>query len=188
MKLEFKHIAPYLPYGLHVIADDYQVKLLGYCIIDGEFCPQFDVDDEDISFNDPIKPILRPLSDLNKKITIDGKTFVPIIELCRISKGWEDEGEFIKCDINHFKVEERKSDSTAYLVHYTSGLQQHHVFGYKNGSFHHSWITGRKGLNSIEGLVVDNQILLFQKLYEWHFDLYGLIEKGLAVDIKTIKQ
>lgn len=26
-----------------------------------------------------------------------------------------------------------------------------------------------------------------QKLLEWHFDIYGLIEKGLAIDINTLK-
>lgn len=28
---------------------------------------------------------------------------------------------------------------------------------------------------------------IVQKLYEWHFDILGLIEKGLAIDIHTIK-
>ncbi|MGV0854794.1 hypothetical protein ACTS9E_04265 [Empedobacter brevis] len=27
-----------------------------------------------------------------------------------------------------------------------------------------------------------------QKLFEWHFDVFGLIEKGLAVDINTLNQ
>lgn len=29
---------------------------------------------------------------------------------------------------------------------------------------------------------------IYQKLYEWHFDIYGLIEKGLAIDINTLNQ
>jgi hypothetical protein len=28
--------------------------------------------------------------------------------------------------------------------------------------------------------------LIIQKLLEWHFDIYGLIENGLAIDINTI--
>ena len=28
---------------------------------------------------------------------------------------------------------------------------------------------------------------IIQKLYEWHFDISGLIEKGLAIDINTLK-
>jgi hypothetical protein len=26
-----------------------------------------------------------------------------------------------------------------------------------------------------------------QKLFEWHFDVFGLISKGLAIDINTLK-
>lgn len=29
--------------------------------------------------------------------------------------------------------------------------------------------------------------LAVQKLYEWHFDIHGLIEKGLAIDKNTLK-
>jgi len=29
---------------------------------------------------------------------------------------------------------------------------------------------------------------VIQKLYEWHFDIHGLIETGLAIDINTLKQ
>lgn len=29
---------------------------------------------------------------------------------------------------------------------------------------------------------------LFEKLYKWHFDIHGLIEKGLAIDINTINK
>jgi len=32
-----------------------------------------------------------------------------------------------------------------------------------------------------------NQLELFQKLFEWHFDVFGLIEKGLAIDINSIE-
>ena len=29
---------------------------------------------------------------------------------------------------------------------------------------------------------------VISKLFEWHFDVFGLIEKGLAIDINTIKK
>ena len=29
---------------------------------------------------------------------------------------------------------------------------------------------------------------LVSKLIEWHFDVFGLIEKGLAIDINTLPQ
>lgn len=34
-----------------------------------------------------------------------------------------------------------------------------------------------------------SDILLFsEKLFEWHFDVFGLIEKGLAIDINTLNR
>jgi hypothetical protein len=30
--------------------------------------------------------------------------------------------------------------------------------------------------------------LIIQKLIKWHFDIFGLIEKGLAIDINTLKK
>jgi len=42
---------------------------------------------------------------------------------------------------------------------------------------------------SVDGTVsnyVPNQFQLFQKLFEWHFDIFGLIEEGLAIDINTL--
>jgi len=31
------------------------------------------------------------------------------------------------------------------------------------------------------------EVIVFNKLVEWHFDLFGLIDKGLAIDLNTIK-
>lgn len=50
------------------------------------------------------------------------------------------------------------------------------------------WIT-RSGRNN-EGKILAfgalckhvDQLALFEKLYEWHIDIHGLIEKGLAID------
>ena len=39
----------------------------------------------------------------------------------------------------------------------------------------------------VELAKIQNQLQLFQKLYEWHFDIFGLIEKGEAIDINTLK-
>lgn len=31
------------------------------------------------------------------------------------------------------------------------------------------------------------ELWVIEKLYEWHFDVHGLIESGLAIDINTLK-
>jgi hypothetical protein len=32
------------------------------------------------------------------------------------------------------------------------------------------------------------EIIVYKMLLEWHFDVYGLIDKGLAIDINTLKK
>lgn len=72
MRLELKHLAPYLPYRLMVqykphFSDDFKIKEL--CTTSVAF-----------SLHKQDKPILRPLSDLTKEIEVNGEKFVPIEE------------------------------------------------------------------------------------------------------------
>ncbi len=83
-KLEFKHIAPYLPYGLEVkteyydmivdikgVEDDYFRVGTNYSDKGGEF--------DLLSMNSgDSKIILRPLSDLTEEIEHNGEKFVPL--------------------------------------------------------------------------------------------------------------
>jgi len=78
------------------------------------------------------KPILRPLSDLTKPITVDGKEFVPMEQF----------------------------DSYNILM-----LKK--MLDYKIHTF-----------NLLYRVIV--------KLYQWHFDIHGLIEKGEAIDINKL--
>ena len=56
------------------------------------------------------------------------------------------------------------------------------------------WFDGNVWMNYMfEGNLEKTEIAfipfyVIQKLAEWHFDIFGLIEKGLAVDINTQKQ
>lgn len=46
----------------------------------------------------------------------------------------------------------------------------------------------RKGMNEVISNVMHlkNQIFWYSRLFEWHFDVFGLIKKGLAIDINTL--
>ena len=86
MKLEFKHLASYLPYELKGFCTD---DLQGVEIMNGlqkisDSCIEVISDKEpmDLVY---FKPILFPLSSLTKEITINGETFVPIKNLFCIS-------------------------------------------------------------------------------------------------------
>ena len=125
-KLELKHLAPYLPYGLKYDLPD--------MVNGGRTIEVMDWDNiMDVIVVDDYKPILRPLSDLTKEVEIDGEIFVPQSNLSYISKDY----------LRWFSAEDMLSD-----VPYN-----------------------------------DIQLLL-----EWHFDVFGLIEKCLAIDINTLEQ
>lgn len=70
MKLELEHLSPYLPYRLNMC---YESECKDW-IENWELTP--DKISYALEFNN--KPILRPLSDLTKEITIDGEAFIPL--------------------------------------------------------------------------------------------------------------
>jgi len=129
-KLELKHLAPYLPYGLKGMSKNETVFLLSTyqnmgCFIENRTIDTF--------LNDGYKPILRPLSDLTKEIKHNGEKFVPYIKA-----NWSKR----ECDM--------------------------YILGQKNINQAPYWFT--------------------EKLLEWHFDIFGLIEAGLAIDINTLEK
>ena len=136
MKLELKHLAPYLPYGLTWFCLDEDSREIEHLptvkIYDLEKqiieIGGMDIDLSDLPYPDglTIKPILRPLCDFYENI--DGVSFSNMI---------------------------------------THGY--HNTFWYD------------KNFN-INGLMYRDLKLLLSK----HADVFGLIKKGLAIDINTI--
>lgn len=114
---------------------------------------------------------LRPLSDLTKEIEVNGEKFVPIEKLLDI----------------HSNVNWSASD---YLEVGSSHNDEWWVSFKKKPSFYF-------GFNKIHGFYamtkegnqqsLNNVYELYQKLFEWHFDVFGLIDAGLAIDINTLK-
>ena len=120
MKLELKHLAPYLPYGLKYVYDNEILTLDGLDVNNDVF--NCDIGETPI---ETIKPILRPLSDFDK---VNGFSLTDMITHGYHHEFWQ-EGNF----------------EVKYLMH-----------------------------------------LDFEKLISWHFDVFGLIPEGLAIDINTI--
>ena len=162
MKLELKHLAPYLPYGLGLYIENdvtieptYEdepdfilsgvVKMSGLLYEETSFMPQCviytraDGEAHGYTQKENIKPILRPLSDLTKEIEHNGEKFVPIRKLL---------------EANSFNLEKME---TEYINSFA------------------------KSMVEIQMAYDDAQLLL-----RWHFDIFGLIEKDLAVNINTL--
>ncbi len=138
-KLTLEHLAPYLPYDLKItwknIEDNNVICIMG---AEGSI-------DNPLSILDVIeygyKPILRPLSDLTKKIE---SHFCPV--------------DYLNTEFANYLQDE--DDSFEYIIN--NFLDQ--------------------DLNILNYLPYN----VVNKLLELHFDVFGLIEKGLAIDINTL--
>jgi hypothetical protein len=135
MKLELKHLAPYLPYELKIKTKhgfDTMETLNGW-LVNGDHEESYSYEDhpnETLEF----KPILRPLSDLISLINID----------------FEDE-KFKPIDV----IIRKGGCHSAVALHVKIGKG---TLGFK----------------------------YFDLLLQWHFDVFGLIDAGLAIDINTL--
>ena len=161
-QLTLEHLAGYLPYGLKVQWSDGRTSLVNPYL------------DEDYRQNNEIglfivlfaiekelklKLILRNLSDLTKEIEHNGERFVPIVELLKLKfPDRPKEGAYSKIEF------ETEGWPRAFYTFSAAHDIIIHTFDLKNEPF---WI--------------------IQKLYEWKFDLHGLIDAGLAVDVNQVK-
>ena len=161
MKLELKHLAPYLPYDLkwqqfwtdnQIHTDIMDVILIGNNCITFKNAPDHYLDGEGNECTS--KPLLYPLSYLTKEIEHNGEKFVPIYEAVGSGK--------LRC-------EEIKIYGKAIQVTNIPDPNSHILD--ENGQVHPSC-----------------SIYIYQRFFEWHFDVFGLIEQNLAIDINTLKQ
>ena len=180
MKLEVKHLAPYLPYGLklqvqgEVMEDKRPILFNMVGIVDGEvlvhrinYIANVENEIEDCF------PILRPLSDINTKIEVNGKKFVPIEVLGKL---YEPNGNF-EDDVYGWNIATGGDDwqDCYYEIQKLDGTLLEVIYC-GNPLEDNSYVT--------EQIELSYTILL--KLIEWHFDIFGLIKNKLAIDINTL--
>ena len=137
MKLELKHIAPYLPYGLKFRNGKEFDVVTG--IDNNTVISLFRGHLTNFTSIEEIKPILRPLSDLTKEIEVNGIKYE---------------------SVEHYFEE----------IYYTQ-------------TFHKqvkSIIQDERWINHCEYILVEF-------LFEHHFDVFGLIPQGLAIDFNTLE-
>lgn len=126
------------------------------------------------TYIDNVRLILRPLLDLTREIEHNGVKFVPIVELAKIEK----------------MLEPISFDLMQDLLQGVRGVCAKDRFGnqwlmYDFKGVFSMWHKPHKETEH-KPTLLNNQLQLFQKLYEWHFDVYGLIERGNAIDINTL--
>lgn len=115
---------------------------------------------------DKFKPLLYPLSMLTEEIEHEGKHIVPIIDLFMMATN----------EIHFQQVYDYINERNTYGVRFRSNNKLL-TFTYNSlfQSFNYS-------LNKTEALHVGRQWKMFQKLFEWHFDVFNLIQEGKAID------
>lgn len=165
-KLELKHLSGYLPYGLKISHKeflDYEFK--GHIMVPAfyEGCGKeigiITIINDSWSY--PVKPLLRPLSDLTKEIEHNGERFVPVEKIISLLPFGED----YKSTISWRYVERTKE--TKFII-IESNVAKEIIIWLGSG-------------------IMSNQYWVINMLYEWHFDIHCLIESGLAIDMNTIK-
>lgn len=157
MKLELKHLAPYLPYELKIarLSVNGNFKRIEYSFRATNLV--------EVLRYDNLKPILRPLLDLTKEIEVNGEKFVPIIELAKLF-------HTNKSALTHFtNIVDAGFYGISVNCHIENDDSRFTYYQLRNSEF-----------------VLSNTYEEIQKLFEWHFDVFGLISLNLAIDINTI--
>lgn len=156
-KLELRHLSGYLPYGLKARIEDYKCNYVGR-----EF-------DEVIGFHQWDK------NGLLWSVLTDGGANPSIEKIKPILRPLSDLTKEIEVNVEKFipisLLNKTFRPSSNDLVPY----------GY-NGNLEIDIETE----NYSQTIDLMDGFYIAQKLLEWHFDIYGLIEKGLAIDKNTL--
>ena len=106
-----------------------------------------------------VRIFLRPLSDLTKEIEVNGEKFIPMAELLKL-----DNPQWL----------ERHPNGRYSEIEYS----QNEVLANAMFSFQ-ATLSIHLHLKHLE----NERNWKIEKLKEWHFDIFGLIDAGLAVDV-----
>lgn len=165
-KLELKHLTGYIdPNGL----ESNKGLIVGSILPDAVWTEGHP---RNIEFIGDVKPILRPLRLLTEEIIHGGEKIVPIVELAKMN----DE------DFTYSIHVQTKCSESVFGVKYIDCAGLECVFAYRSSSIDF-------GLHTVSDKrfhQICNTFYLYQKLFEWKFDIYNLIDSGLAIDSTTV--
>ena len=164
-KLTLEHLAPYLPYELKV-KTKYDIDELSMCNSEGAYL-MYKYDLYPLS---SFKPLLHPLSKLTQEIEYNGEKFVPILKVL----------EILKIYLVSYKLLENSIDLILDPKKHRANTRT------KENRQVRFWFDNFNGI----GFYCSNMRLFLykdiygaiKKLFEWHIDVFGLIEKGLAIE------
>jgi len=113
---------------------------------------------------DEVFPILRPMSDLSKIINHKGEEFIPLGRL-------------------HYKyvltASGKRNTKAKYSYHEENGIV---------GTWTGNGAEGRFGVSINLNNIFNCNYKMIQWLISWHFDVFGLINDEIAIDINTLSK
>ena len=197
-RLTIKELAPYLPYRLKLylwnggyekpIEYPTLIGLHGDSIIQSGYRFK-SIHCGDEIFSRPemsnslsiIKPLLRPFSQLTEEIEHNGERFVPIIELFKLRTqvtGDKIADYYIENNTAILSLEAQHLDEYEFRAFFEIDLKPNEVmFSIATETWKDEVMT-REDVN-----LCGNEMTMFDKLQEWHFDTKGLLERQLALPI-----
>lgn len=154
-KQEF--MAMSFPYELKIINCEVETD---FNTITGIMGDAYYISDSKYPYGDIVncKPILHSLSDLTKEIEHNGEKFVPIVELARIATNSNYEDWRV---VDNMAV--HSDDLYNFSIAPNCDMMLKKTFGWKDFD------------------ICSSQMLLFQKLIEWHFNLMDKSEPFIPV-------
>lgn len=174
MKLEIKHLAPYLPYGLKIYSGELtNPTLIGivedYCLL-SEY--EYMTKNSHKTFTKPktkqtlkfCKPLLRPLSDLTKEIEHNGEKFVPIVYLCEKYCN----RKCVTKEMGENLLKATNGGAGLWFLYYDKDMMTFSLEDHFMNITNHSIA----------------QYKMFEMLLKWHIDIFGLIDAGLATELR----
>jgi hypothetical protein len=165
-KLKKEHLEPYLLYGLNCLNQhlpdtelvvEELIGISNHITWSGIFNAMHGSNHIPIC---GIKPILRPLSDLTKEIEINGDNFIPLFHFAKM--------QIANDELDRLYIE--TDNKTFFNCMYNTGGEDDDLVVY---------------FDSYNILLTPYERIT--ELLKMHFDIFGLIDAGLAIDINTLK-
>lgn len=161
-KLELHHISPYLPYGLKFINPEHKHLIP----IPMEIISVENFHEKGVYVKSQID------GDFHYSTWTKNFGYMPILRpLSDLAKEIEHISSTIELEPSLQKIKPNE----LFKKHWHLTIREDGLFSVNNGD---GTCTGFKYMSS------RYDVLLL--LFEWHFDVFGLIEKGLAIDINTL--
>lgn len=175
-RLTIKEVAPYLPYNVgveitrHVYPRRTVITILDISKL--EYC-------ESQIYS--LKPLLRPLSQLTEEIEHNGERFVPIIELFKLRTqvtGDKIADYYIDNNTAILRLEAQHLDEYEFRAFFEIDLEPNEVMFSIATETWKDEVMIREDVN-----LCGNEMTMFEKLHEWHFDTANLLGRSLALPI-----